>query len=285
MTRHVRRGGAWVTVDSGGGSATDYYPDAPLTDGYASNARNAVVATASASTNTWGAWVEITPSLSADSDGVSIYISSSLFGSATNHSDLIQIGTGASASETAWATFAVGYRAPPMYLMVPGRLTAGTRVAVRVQSSVSSVAISAVYTFLGAKTPGLGAPVSHGFDTATSQGVTLDAPAGADEGAWTEIVASTAAEISALMVTIQGAGVTTMANASLVVDIGLGASGSESPILENLAFFSNSFEYISTLGPSTWGVSIPAGSRISARYVRNSASNAADLCIVGAGPA
>jgi hypothetical protein len=92
-----------------------------------------------------------------------------------------------------------------------------------------------------------------------SSGFTLTADTAAHtKGAWQQIVASTPANGSWLHLNIQSFN-TTATNTASLLDIGIGASGSEVAIASNLAVGGISAYYV------TFPVQIPSGSRISAR--------------------
>lgn len=269
-----------------GGSLADQYPGSLLDDGVntGTSVRNAVSATANVTPHADGTYVEIDPSLSADASGVFIYIVAAISNAATDTSTLLEIATGAAASEVAWATVAVGYRTGDAAVFVPGFIASGTRVAVRVRSAVSLQAVSAQYEFLPAtKSVDPPAPTSMGVVTAASRGTTVTAPGSLNtKGAWTEIVASTAADFENLYVGPQGVGGTTMSGSGVLLDIGIGAAAAETVLIGGIYLAGNASEYYRTASPLTYGVTIPAGSRLSARYARANANNAVDVLLVGA---
>lgn len=287
----VWSGGAWVTLGGGGGSAVSTLGYSPLLgDGVntGSSTRNGaqVSLTASATPHSPGAWVEVDASLSAAADGVTIHIDSNVNSGATDTSTLLEIGTGAASSETVWATVAIGYSQRSLY-HVPGRIASGTRVAARLRSAVASKAVSGIgFMFQQALTPGLGAPVTLGADTATSRGAALTAPGATNtKGAWTQLSASTPSDIEALAFSAQGNGLTTMANGGLLLDIGIGGAGSETVLIGDIWLAADTAEFYTVRGPSTYQVSIPAGSRVAARYQCSNLNNAVDLILVGAASA
>jgi len=97
-------------------------------------------------------------------------------------------------------------------------------------------------------------PTSSGSAT-----VTADATSHV-KGAWTEIIASNAANTSALLVTASSIGVAGTDTATLI-DIGVGASGSESAIASNIAVGGASADGITFVVP----VAVAASNRIAVR--------------------
>jgi len=78
------------------------------------------------------------------------------------------------------------------------------------------------------------------------------------KGAWTEIVASTSSAASLVVINIGAVGVNNV-NTSALLDLGIGASGSETKLVENLAigYITNQSVY--------YPIQVPAGSRLSMR--------------------
>lgn len=118
---------------------------------------------------------------------------------------------------------------------------------------------------------------SYGADTATTNDILLTAGGSAHtKGAWTEIASSTAFTCDWLRL-----GMTSRASSSAaLIDIGIGAAGSEVVILENLPLACGSgLNGVDIFIPIT----IPAGTRLSARMQSTSAStNAGVYVIIGA---
>lgn len=85
------------------------------------------------------------------------------------------------------------------------------------------------------------------------------------KGAWTELIASTAAEADALDIDVGGVSQSGV-NTAVLLDIGVGAAASESVIIPDVAVGSAAFLVNSRLGISfRVPVKVPRGSRIAAR--------------------
>lgn len=269
----------------GGGSATDLFPEY-LADTLATGSSRrtpftltAVIGSADA------AWTEIVASLSADSNGITVAFDSPILGGdGANNSVVLEIATGAAASEVVWAIAGVGYSRVGGIFTIPGFIASGTRVSARLRGVVA-YNFTASYYFIKKNSLTLGAPVTMGGANiaTTSRGITLTNPIGTNTaGAWTEIVASSSQDISALLVTIQAAADTVMAAAAVLVDIGIGGSGSETMLIEGLYALGTTTEYYVKIMPQTFGVNIPSGTRIVARYWRANTANPVDVILVGA---
>lgn len=95
------------------------------------------------------------------------------------------------------------------------------------------------------------------LDTSNSRGTALTTPGAANsKGAWLQLIASSQAA-SRILISAESSGL-----ADCLVDIGVGGSGSEQVIIPDLLFSGRS-ELFNGFG---FDISIPAGTRISARY-------------------
>lgn len=290
-SRYVKSSGSFVELDSGtsGAVATDQYPGALLSVGIASSARPSTSFTTGATAHLEGLYAEVAASLPAAASGVMFVPTAATALNATVSSTVLEIGTGAALSETVWARGTIGYMNSAIFqypYIFPGALASGTRVAARVRSARTSLALNGVFVFMPVKSVALGAPVVMGGSTLTtnSRGVDLTAPGSLNvKSAWTEIVASTSAAFSTLSIFAQGVTGTTMNSSGVLVDIGIGAAGSETVLIPDFYLFASSAaEYYSAYTPRAYGVSVPSGSRLSARYSRANSNNSIDLMLIGA---
>jgi hypothetical protein len=252
----------------------------PLTDGVnsATSVRTAITCTGSASPNNFdtpGAWVEIDPSLSADSSGVMVVLTVATWLSIGNSSTLIQIGVGAAASETVHATLSVGYAVLSYAVYVPGLIEAGTRVSVRVLSAAQTdKAITARYIFMSGNN--ISAPTSYGFDATNARGAALSWGGLNTKGSYGEITASTTDDIDVISVFMQAGGDTAMNAAAVLLDIATGAASSEVVLIPDLfyeTFTSESMRMSGMVYSFVLDETIPAGTRIAARYQTSGGSN------------
>lgn len=218
--------------------------------------------------STPGAWVEIEPSLSADSSGVHVIIDSAVGAGATVTSTMLQIGTGAGGAETALSTFTVSNAGTINNLFVPGFIASGTRVSVRVFSAAESdKSVIARYAF--ASGSNISTPTTYnGSSPATAaQGVSVSTGS-ATEGAWTEISSSTSEDIDVAALFIGFAGdVGVSSSVFLQLDIGYGASSSEVAVAEHICYdlFNSETYRVRTPNAVLLPETIPAGSRLVVR--------------------
>jgi len=117
-----------------------------------------------------------------------------------------------------------------------------------------------------AKTTAYG--VSGTSGTAVDPGGTINT-----KGSWVEVSASTANSIASFNICIDGNTNTAQAEGNFLFDIGVGGSGSEEIILENMHISSSSFEAANP--PIHIQQVIPAGSRIAIR-TQSDIADAAD---------
>jgi hypothetical protein len=151
-------------------------------------------------------------------------------------------------------------------VLLPLAVPRGSRVSAKAYGGTLSTIIHGMgYGALGDR--GYKRGVAMGISSAT--GVTIDPGGTANTlSAWTQITASTPNAFNALMVAI-GSGGRSVASAgvSWLVDIAMGASGSEQIIAKQL-FVMSSGNTVFNMAPPTLGpfpCSIPAGTRLAAR--------------------
>jgi hypothetical protein len=107
--------------------------------------------------------------------------------------------------------------------------------------------------------------------TGTAAGTTLTSSGSANtKGSWTQLVASTASDISFVQVTV-----ILITSTIGLVDIGVGSAGNEVVVVNNLIVHDN-------FDPTviSFPLSIPAGTRISARVQCATASNAVAIAMI-----
>lgn len=270
-----------------GGMADQQAPSALLSNGVTagSSVRDAITITAPATPHTLsGTWTTVTGSLASDASGIYVYLPTNTTG-ATDTSTILEIGIGAASSEVLWGKVLAGYHTEGDLLWLPGHIASGSRVSARLQSAVANASIIPFFYFTAEKSEHFGTPFVIGANTAASQGTVLTPHASVNtKGAWTQLTASSASAIAAISVMVQGAGGTAMNSSAILVDIGIGGSGSEVVIMPDLYYLGNSAEFYRWRSPTTLGRYIPAGTRISARYARANANNAVDLLLHAAPP-
>jgi hypothetical protein len=221
-----------------------------------------------------GAWVEIIASTSANADAISLLLS--VNETNINTASLIDVGIGASGSETAvMENVAVGGHAA-YNIYVPLKIPAGSRISLRGQSvrTLGKTIASFIYTF----DTGFYdlAPISVdvlGSSTANSASVNLPV-----NNTYYEIVASTSKTYSSIIAIPSIADPSAVGGRSFIFTA-VGASGSE---IDINAFYAtlNPNEFIQ--GPSIVGgsnVTIPAGSRLSCKA--DIRAEDIDVCLIG----
>lgn len=285
MSLLASRRGIMTPKIASGPQPARFYPQALLPELVASGLRNLVSVTSGAAATTVGTKVEVDASLSAAIDGINISIGTATWVSATNTSTLLYIYTGASGSEVLWATCLIGYGSVDRLIQIPGYMAAGTRVSVAVSSQRLSQSYLLYFSFLPSDSTPTGVPVTYGvtIPTTTNRGTSLTVPGSVNtKSAWTQLTASTSATHSALMVSVQYAGSTTVVASGVLLDIGIGGAGAETVLIPDLLVFGSTSELGYYRTPMTYNVNIPSGSRLSARFARASASNALDVGLVAA---
>lgn len=234
--------------------------------------------------HTKGNYVELVSSTSFDWKGFALLMQSDVSGAGPTTS-LTDIAIGGAGSEvdllsnvmtspvvstiTLFSTLAVQY--------IPIGIPAGTRISARGQDQSAS----SLNTYVGLvgfaggfpSTPVLGRATTLGANTTTTRGVAVTSGGSSNaKGNWAEITASTSFAIKYLIVM----GARQLGNFS--VDIGIGAAAAEVIIVPDV--------FINTYVPMTncWPVSIPAGTRLSARCsFLGGSGQTLDVTLIGIG--
>jgi hypothetical protein len=122
-----------------------------------------------------------------------------------------------------------------------------------------------------------------GLNLSTAAGVSLSTPgASATWGAWTEVTAATARAYRALVVQSgQGASAGASAAADTKFQIGFGASGAERVLLSCSVNVSSSSRHNRVSRNMVLGQTIPAGTRLVARYTAASTAVPMAVWLVG----
>lgn len=224
---------------------------------------DATAVAGSATANVKGAWVEVSASWPG-------YGGVAFTGQLSFYDHLFDIAVGALGSEVVIAeNLYLGHgstmRLMPLYTL-PISINAGERVSVRVQAGFASL-VPNVFVYSAPVQKVLGRCTTYGADTADSGGVSVDPGSTANtKGAWHEIAASTTNDIKALILTLGNAGDSSRTTCKFLVDVGIGAAGSEQVIISNYGAAARSeHDCVLPQVSQLIDVSIPAGSRIAVR--------------------
>lgn len=229
--------------------------------------------TSGATANTKGAWVQLIASTAADIDYIEVDVDTF---NATASTAVIDIGVGASGSEVAVLSNLTGGSTGDVSgkYHFPISIPAGTRISARSQSPTASDIIetlvhgapSALQTLTGTGVD------TYGFTSATTFGTTIDPGATANtKGSWTQITASLTNDLIGFVLGLDmqnAANAGSSLSSENLLDVGIGASGSEIVLVGNLKFnhdANTTTVYVSpqVLGP--YFTPIPAGTRIAVR--------------------
>ncbi len=262
-------------------------PEFPLPDGGTwetspSSGSNQVAVTPGAANTKSAAWATIIAATLYESRQLVVFL-----GMNDNAADgLVDIAVGAAASEVIIvANLKVdlpvnsGYVATVYHL--PMAIPAGSRLSAKVQCTNGATNGLHVGIMLA------GRPVGGDLDnscrsetwgavTADSGGTSVDPGASANVvGVWSELVATTSFDVRQIVIAIGNQVNTARRVSSFLLDIGVGAGGSEIVVLKEMALRGAlNFNVSPTvLGP--FPVNIPAGSRVAAR-LKSSINDATD---------
>ena len=170
----------------------------------------------------------------------------------------------------------------------PIYIPSGARVSARAQANnaASGKTPQLCATFLrgGAAFRGGSRVLGLGADTANTRGTSLPTTGTSAWTAWTQLEASCPADVIAiravLMPNLTGSA---PFSGRVALDIGIGASGSEHPLVERLTISHASGNYQSNCTPYTGGwlpCRIPAGARLTARAKVQSSSYSVDVNVI-----
>ncbi len=273
----------------------------PLTDGASSatSLRAPITVVASATPHAVGTWVEVVSALSADVGAVAISLAFPTAASGADTSTLLNLGVGPAAAEiikigsigVGWihagssaSGVSQNFAFHPGWLF-PLFIPKGSRVAIQTQSLVVSKSYSVLIHFFPLSLNGpipADKVVSIGDNLAASKGVTLTVPGAINtKGAWTQITAATAEPFAGLGVSIQGGADVSELAAEQLVDIGMGASGNETVLIPDLAVHTTAAEQVTIQSPLVYGVPIPPGARLVARYATSLTGSSLDVSLHG----
>ena len=232
-----------------------------------------VTITADNTAHTKGSWTELVSSTSGDATFIVVEVTAVQSGAADT-ATLLDIGTGASGSETALIpNVAVGGAASAgggvarFAFQVPIKIASGTRLSARIQSVVAGppakTAAVSIWTFnMGDFAYAPTAVDVIGTSTATSAGTAMSG----SSGTWVQITASTSNAYKAVVL-VPSASAVAIGTINVKYTLGTGASGSEVEVGQTSANYTNS-EAVSNF--SRWGQlicgAIPSGTRLSVRH-------------------
>jgi hypothetical protein len=243
-----------------------------------------IAITASGSTNTKGAYTTLIASTAFDACwmGVTIDVTS---GTGTF---LVDIAIGAAASEKVVVNNLAGCAAFVneicSFYFFPITVPAGTRISARGQSNTASAGCNvAVQLFDGSFTQMEGAAGvdSIGALTASSHGTTITAGASNTKGSYTSL-GVTARDYMGLLIGLDNQ-VSPSTDTHFLLDIALGAGGSQQVIIPDVAGFWDNVAYAAPL-PASWGpyfISVPNGTNLWARCQTGSGSSTIDVSVYG----
>ncbi len=251
------------------------YPLTVNTNDPATTDADGVRITGDSTAHVKGLWTELLPATEFDAYIVEIMVNLSATGGAIS-ALLLDIGydsAGGTSYTVLIPNLGLGCSASPLdrrRMWIPAYIPAGSTVAARLQGTqTSKTADISIALYGGAPAidpfPGQGLIQAYGDNEADSNGVEMIEANGDVEGAWAEIVAATTHPHRGIMLLAQNNSAS-ITSAQLHLDVGIGASGSEVPIMENIYMQITGNEAIRPGWPD--GViahQIPEGSRLSAR--------------------
>jgi hypothetical protein len=231
--------------------------------------------TAHASAHTKGAWTQLSSALPFDA-----YLTFHCSDASLDYDYLFDIGIGAAGSEIVlvsnmlWCTSTIYTLASGIWT-VPIIIPKGTRVAARCQCSTAGSKV-AIVNYQAIYTGGFGHEGlcnfsdTYGANTADSGGTSID-PGGTaySWGAWTQLTAATTRNIKGLICAVGTQLDLARTTAYWFASIGVGGAGFESSLITFTFNLRTTYNLMLPSPTVFFPVSIPAGTRLSARGLCN----------------
>lgn len=234
--------------------------------------------TLGATANTKTSWTEVISSLPAAVSAVYVRVGI-LWSSSVDPSTLLDIGVGASGSETAVASNIGIGGAGDSGFWIPIRIASGARVAMRCQSARTSFShFPRVFFFSGTNPSGMPTAVDViGTSSGNSQATALTG----SSGSWTEIISATAKDYQSVVI-VPSSSSTTAGSGNVILSLGAGASGSES-VLGSGPWDWSSGIFLTAAIPTTISHSGPvaAGTRLAVRHNISANPGRWSVCLIG----
>lgn len=260
---------------------------AGFTDLGAATASSKGTAMTAGTANVKGAYVQFSASLASNVDY--LIINADTF-SSTGFS-CIDIAVGAAASEQIiLADLSIGgiVATEGRSTFIPFSIPAGSRLAARVQSTANADAGNNIDIVCGSGSASF-KPYricdTYGWTSASTKGTSVDPGGTANtKGAYSQIVAATTRDHTGLMWMLDNQGDATLSNASLLMDIAIGAGGSEQVILPNIILRMNTTGAVTPDCSQVIPVQIPTGTRLAVRAqssVNTAAARAFGITLYG----
>lgn len=245
---------------------TSWFEDDPYT---LVNESSTVTVTANTAAHTKGSWAQLVASTSSNAS--LIVIEATAFTNNVDTSTLLDIGTGASGSETAIiSNVAIGGAATTQngaqfVFAVPIQIARGTRISARIQSLVTGGKTATIKIYLIDTADYSQAPTSVdvlGTNTSTSVGALMSGAA----GTWVQVISSTTRAYRAVVV-VPSVNSAAAPQTTMTYQLGTGASGSETEA-GRIMFDSSNAEFVAIKPsfPTLISRNIASGTRLSIRH-------------------
>ncbi len=226
--------------------------------------------TADASAHTKGAWVQLVASAPFDVTMIKVSSTNTTHVSATDSSQLTDIGVGTSTNEKVLiANIPTGYSAlyeiAPQGAWFPIQIPSGSRISARMQATITVDTVD-IKLFMYGGSSWSSVPMFQSIDTigaltASSHGTLLS-------DSIVEIIASTAEDYKALGYGVDGGGAVSMGN-DRFLELFVGAGAAEKSLINNFTIWTANSEAIDRTeipqGIIPIEMNIPSGSRLSAQ--------------------
>lgn len=227
----------------------------------------AQVISAAGTANTKGSWSELEEITTVDASVITVMIPG-----LSNADHLIDIGIGASGSEQVIAanlSVSQGNSSygdiSPFSVRIPISIPIGSRVAARLQSTNTSGWVHLGIILESNNDQKGGRLITIGADTSDSGGLLITSGASV-KGSWISLTSSLENDIKAAFFCFGNRVNTGRTDCTWLIDIGVGGVGSEEVLIPDLTLSADVYsDAVRPLNTPVFGVSIPAGVRVSVR--------------------
>lgn len=239
---------------------------------------------ANASANVKGSWSTLGGGTSFAYEGITIYA----FSNTAAANFMIDIGIGSAGNEFVlvpdlYYAAAKAAEEHNLAIFVPVHVPSGAQLSVRIAASTGGTDCDVVVVGHSANPggfPGFSRAVAL-FSPSSSRGVAVDPGGSANtKGSWAQLQASTAVDVAAIFGVVGfNNDVARVSSASMLLDIGIGAGGSEFVAVPDLLFnWGGTWDGPNDIFFQPMPCAIPSGTRVAARAA-NSDNTASDRTI------
>jgi hypothetical protein len=251
----------------------------------ATNTRGTAIRTDSGSIAVFGTWQQIIASTARDTCWMHVMIQ---FRPDASVDVLFNIGVGAAGNESAVVSglmaVTFGSNPYPFNYDFPINIPAGSRISAQAAGSTSTFnetnARMSIILLDGGFVGMEGCAGVEAIGVTSGHGTSITCGAANTKGSYSQLIASTARDYAGFYIAMDVAGSTSFPTGPLMVDVAIGAGGSEQIIVPNVFFSSSPGAFYGSGMSGPFRVPIPAGTRVAARVQDTAGSTVYGIILV-----